>query len=807
MNYTIAKNTLSLPVIPLRGLVALPGVVLQFDVGREKSVKAVDAVMQKNQLVFLTAQTEVYIDDPAMEELYRVGTVARIKQVLKMPGENIRVLAEGLYRGYMVAGTAASPYLTADVGMLADDVSGLDPIRTEAYLRSLREAFDGYISLAPKVSGDVVMRVYAEDDPGKLCDYIAANTPLKYTDKQAVLECQRVMDRLQRLIVTLDRETEIWGLDREISEKLKEQLEQNQREYYMREQIKILQTELGEAENNSAAAEEYREAIDRLAVSDEIAELLYKEADRLAKMPFGSHEATVVRNYLDLCLALPYNVFTKDRLSLDRARRILDKDHYGLEKIKDRILEFLAVRRLAPDMRGQILCLVGPPGVGKTSIAQSVARALGRKFVRMSLGGVRDEAEIRGHRRTYIGAMPGRIISAIKTAGSMNPVILLDEIDKLGADYKGDPASALLEVLDPEQNKTFRDHFVEYEFDLSNVMFITTANTDETIPPALLDRMETLYLTSYTQLEKYHILKEHLLPKQMKRHALSRAMLSVKDDALREIISAYTREAGVRNLEREAATVCRKAAVHYLKTGKKSAVTKENLSAYLGPPKYLRELLPETDQVGIANGLAYTSVGGELLFVEVNVMPGSGKVELTGSLGDVMKESARAAMSYIRTRADALHIDPNFYNTKDIHIHVPEGAIPKDGPSAGVTIACALISELTGRPFRRDLAMTGEITLRGRVLPIGGLREKTMAAMKAGVKTVVLPRDNMADLAELSEQVRSALCFVPVSHMDEVLDTALLPLPAVAAADPAAPGRPMEASPTGDAPPASPFMA
>ena len=636
MNYTIAKNTLSLPVIPLRGLVALPGVVLQFDVGREKSVKAVDAVMQKNQLVFLTAQTEVYIDDPAMEELYRVGTVARIKQVLKMPGENIRVLAEGLYRGYMVAGTAASPYLTADVGMLADDVSGLDPIRTEAYLRSLREAFDGYISLAPKVSGDVVMRVYAEDDPGKLCDYIAANTPLKYTDKQAVLECQRVMDRLQRMIVTLDRETEIWGLDREISEKLKEQLEQNQREYYMREQIKILQTELGEADNNSAAAEEYREAIDRLAVSDEIAELLYKEADRLAKMPFGSHEATVVRNYLDLCLALPYNVFTKDRLSLDRARRILDKDHYGLEKIKDRILEFLAVRRLAPDMRGQILCLVGPPGVGKTSIAQSVARALGRKFVRMSLGGVRDEAEIRGHRRTYIGAMPGRIISAIKTAGSMNPVILLDEIDKLGADYKGDPASALLEVLDPEQNKTFRDHFVEYEFDLSNVMFITTANTDETIPPALLDRMETLYLTSYTQLEKYHILKEHLLPKQMKKHALSRAMLSVKDDALREIISAYTREAGVRNLEREAATVCRKAAVHYLKTGKKSAVTKENLSAYLGPPKYLRELLPETDQVGIANGLAYTSVGGELLFVEVNVMPGSGKVELTGSLGDVM---------------------------------------------------------------------------------------------------------------------------------------------------------------------------
>lgn len=807
MNYTVAKNTLNLPVIPLRGLVALPGVVLQFDVGRDKSVKAVDAVMQKNQLVFLTAQTEVYIDDPSMDELYRVGTVARIKQVLKMPGENIRVLAEGLYRGYLVAGAAASPYLTADVGMLEDDVSGLDPIRTEAYLRSLRDAFDGYISLAPKVSGDVVMRVYAEDDPGRLCDYIAANTPLKYTDKQAVLECQRVMDRLQLMIVTLGREAEIWGLDREISEKLKEQLELNQREYYMREQIKILQNELGDADNNSAAAEEYREAIDSLAVSDEIAELLYKEADRLAKMPFGSHEATVVRSYLDLCLALPYNVFTKDRLNLDRARRMLDKDHYGLEKVKERILEFLAVRRLAPDMRGQILCLVGPPGVGKTSIAQSVARALGRKFVRMSLGGVRDEAEIRGHRRTYIGAMPGRIISAVKTAGSMNPVILLDEIDKLGADYKGDPSSALLEVLDPEQNKTFRDHFVEYEFDLSNVLFITTANTDETIPPALLDRMEVLYLTSYTQLEKYHILKEHLLPKQMKKHALSRAMLSVKDDALRAIVSAYTREAGVRNLEREAATICRKAAVRYLDTGKKSTVTGSNLSAYLGPSKFLREQLPETDQVGIANGLAYTSVGGELLFVEVNVMPGAGKLELTGSLGDVMKESAKAAMSYIRTRTETLHIDPNFYNTKDIHIHVPEGAIPKDGPSAGVTIACALISALTGRPFRRDLAMTGEITLRGRVLPIGGLREKTMAAMKAGVRTVVLPRENLADLEELSEQVRSALRFVPVSHMDEVLDTALLPPPVSDAADVPAHSRPLGASPAGDAPPASPFMA
>ncbi len=782
MNYTVAKNTLNLPVIPLRGLVALPGVVLQFDVGRDKSVKAVDAVMQKNQLVFLTAQTEVYIDDPSMDELYRVGTVARIKQVLKMPGENIRVLAEGLYRGYLVAGAAASPYLTADVGMLEDDVSGLDPIRTEAYLRSLRDAFDGYISLAPKVSGDVVMRVYAEDDPGRLCDYIAANTPLKYTDKQAVLECQRVMDRLQLMIVTLGREAEIWGLDREISEKLKEQLELNQREYYMREQIKILQNELGDADNNSAAAEEYREAIDSLAVSDEIAELLYKEADRLAKMPFGSHEATVVRSYLDLCLALPYNVFTKDRLNLDRARRMLDKDHYGLEKVKERILEFLAVRRLAPDMRGQILCLVGPPGVGKTSIAQSVARALGRKFVRMSLGGVRDEAEIRGHRRTYIGAMPGRIIQAIKQAGTRNPVIVLDEVDKLGSDFRGDPSSALLEVLDPEQNHTFSDHYLNVPFDLSKVMFLCTANHLETIPAPLRDRMEVISLPGYTMQEKVEIAKRHLLPKKVTENGLREGDVIMDDTALTAVIRGYTREAGLRNLERELGSICRKLARQRAE-GKKGSFTVDSamVEKLLGAPRFIEDEKDKRLMPGMALGLAWTPAGGEVLTIECACMKGKGNLQLTGQLGDVMKESARIAMSYIRSRADSLGIDADFSDTQDIHIHVPAGAVPKDGPSAGVTLTSALISALSGRIVRADTCMTGEITLQGRVLPVGGIKEKILAGVARGLKHVIIPSQNVKDLEEVPKELLKKIKVHPAHTYDDVLALAFEPVKKTAA--------------------------
>lgn len=780
MKYSISQDTQNMPIISLRGLVAMPGIVLQFDVGRKKSVKAVENVMKGNQLVFLTAQIDAYVEDPAIDEMYRVGTVARIKQVIKMPGENMRVLAEGLYRAYLVEQVSDEPYFVASIGELADDMGKMDAFLAEAYIRNIKTVFDEYASLAPKMSGEVVLRVLGENSPGKLCDYIAMNTLLKAEDKQTILECQAVEERLKQLILILNREVEVWSLDHEIAEKLKEQMDKNQREYYMREQIKVLQNELGDGENNYGAAAEYRERIDKLNCPDEIAEILYKEADSLAKMPYGSHTATVVYSYLDLCLELPWGKFTKDRTDIAKARAILDKDHYGLEKVKERIIEFLAVHAQSPEMQGQILCLVGPPGVGKTSVAKSVARALNRKFARMSLGGVRDEAEIRGHRRTYIGAMPGRIVNAVKAAGTMNPVILLDEIDKLGADFRGDPSAALLEVLDPEQNKTFRDNFVDFDFDLSKVMFITTANTEDTIPPALLDRMDVLELTSYTQLEKFHILKEHLFPRQMKRHALKKSVLTVSDDALNEMVVSYTKEAGVRNLERCAASICRKATVMYLEKGKKNIVTAKNISTYLGVPKFKQEQIFETDQVGIANGLAYTTVGGEMLTIEVSVLDGSGKLELTGSLGDVMKESAKAAVSYIRSRAEHLNIPRNFYSTKDIHIHVPEGAIPKDGPSAGITIATALVSELTGRPFIRTIAMTGEITLRGRVLPIGGLKEKTMAAYKAGITTVILPKDNLPDVSELDELIKASLCFVPVSNIDEVLNMALAKSCAVA---------------------------
>ena len=776
MDYIISQNRMTVPIIALRGLIPMPGVTIQFDVGRKKSVMAVDSAMKNDQLVFLTAQKDTFVDDPSFDDLYAVGTVSRIKQVIKMPGENMRVLAEGLYRACLVNESMEKPFFVGEVGELADDDAALTKTLALAYVRLLRAAFDEYIPYVPKMPTEVPMRVFSEENLSVLCDYIANNIQLPLNEKQAILSCQNVEERVNHLLRILHDEIEVCKIDNEIAEKLKEQIDKNQREYYMREQIKILQTELGEQDGNAAVAEEYRRKLEQLHVSDAVYAILEKEIDRLGKMPFGSHEAPVIRSYLDLCLELPYGVYTKDRKDIARARAILDKEHYGLDKVKERIIEFLAVHHAAPDFRGQILCLVGPPGVGKTSIAKSVAHALGRKFARMSLGGVRDEAEIRGHRRTYIGAMPGRVISAIKEAGSMNPVILLDEIDKLGADYKGDPSSALLEVLDPEQNKTFRDHFVDYDVDLSNVMFITTANTDDTIPPALLDRMDVLYLTSYTQQEKLHILKEHLLPKQMKKHALTKRQMEISDEAMECMISQYTREAGVRNLERQCAALCRKSVVKRQEGVKKVSITGKNLADFLGAPKTIRDALPSTDQIGIANGLAYTTVGGELLFVEVNVMEGTGKLELTGSLGDVMKESAQAALSYIRSRCDILGIPSDFYKTKDIHIHVPEGAVPKDGPSAGITIATALISQLTGRAIDRFVAMTGEITLRGRVLPIGGLKEKTMAAFKAGIRTVIIPAGNQCDIAELDEVIRHAIHFVPVEHMDDVLETALLPV-------------------------------
>lgn len=775
MDYIISENRITVPIIALRGLVPMPGVTIQFDVGRKKSIMAVDSAMKNDQLVFLTAQKDTFVDDPSFDDLYKVGAVSRIKQVIKMPGENIRVLAEGLYRACLIDGSLEKPFFIGDVCELSDDVTTLNKTLSMAYIRLLRAAFDEYMPYVPKMPSEVMMRILSEENLSVLCDYITNNIPLPVNKKQDILSCQNVEDRVKILLHILHNEIEVCKLDSEIAEKLKEQIDKNQREYYMREQIKILQAELGEQDGNAAIAEEYRQKLEQLQISDSIRLILEKEIDRLAKMPFGSHETPVSRSYLDLCMELPYGIYTKDRKDLSRAHAILDKEHYGLKKVKERIIEFLAVHHAAPDFRGQILCLIGPPGVGKTSIAKSIAHALGRKFARMSLGGVRDEAEIRGHRKTYIGAMPGRVISAIKEAGSMNPVILLDEIDKLGADYKGDPSSALLEVLDPEQNKTFRDHFVDFDFDLSNVIFITTANTDDTIPPALLDRMDVIYLTSYTQEEKLHILKEHLLPKQMKKHALTKRHIDISDTAQECLISQYTREAGVRNLERQCAALCRKSVVQRQLGVKKVCITEKNISDFLGAPKTVREVIPSFDQIGIANGLAYTSVGGELLFVEVNTMEGTGKLELTGSLGDVMKESAQAALSFIRSRSDVWGIPSNFYKTKDIHIHVPEGAIPKDGPSAGITIATALISQLTERPIDRYVAMTGEVTLRGRILPIGGLKEKTMAAYKAGIQTVIIPAGNQCDIAELDENIRNSIRFVPVEHMDEVLKTALLP--------------------------------
>ncbi len=773
MEFFESPDRILMPLIALRGLCALPETILQFEVGRKKSIAAVEKVMADNQIVFLTAQADIEVDDPTFDDVYNIGTVAHIKQVLKLPGENIRVLAEGLYRARICEGGQQKPFMTAYISPLPDDCTGLTEERAEAYKRNLRDVFDSYLDVVPKMSGDVLMRVLSEEDAGKLCDHIVANIPLNYPDKQLVLECQNIEQRLLTTIKLLKREVEIGSIDREIAEKLKAAIDDNQRDYYIREQIKVMQEELGEGESNQHASDEYRDKIAALKADDKIKEILYKEADKLSKMPFGAHEATVVRSYLDLCLELPYNVFTKDKTGLKTAMNVLNKDHYGLQKVKERIIEFLAVRNVAPEIKGQIICLVGPPGVGKTSIASSVAKAMGRKFTRMSLGGVKDEAEIRGHRRTYIGAMPGRIINAVKNAGSMNPVILLDEIDKLGSDYKGDPSSALLEVLDPEQNKTFKDHFVEFEFDLSNVMFITTANNAANIPGPLLDRMDVIELTSYTAEEKFHIAKEHLIPKQLKRHNLKKSDLSIEDAALERIISAYTKEAGVRNLERTVLKLMRKAAVNICNNKAKTHITEKNLFEYLGSEKFKPDTVPEENQIGIANGLAYTSVGGEMLFIEVNVMPGTGKLELTGSLGDVMKESAKAAMSYIRSQSSVLSIEEDFYKTKDIHIHVPEGAVPKDGPSAGITMATALISALTGRAVCYDIAMTGEVTLRGRVLPIGGLKEKSMAAYKAGAKRVLIPFDNIGDLDEVDEAVKQAVKFIPVKTMDEVINIAL----------------------------------
>ena len=767
----------SLPVVALRGLVVFPGAQIHFDVGRPKSIAAFKAAMAGDRTVFLTCQKQIETDDPAADDLFNVGVIASVRHILKLPGEDgVRVAIEGLRRGRILSMVQTKPNLQAEVAPCAMSFSRKDTrSRMEALMRQVKSHFDQYAQAVPDLPVDMMLTVIAEREASKLSDFIAGNIMLEFTDKQMLLDELNPAKRLEKLCVILERECRLMEIEDDINDKVQEQLDKNQREYYLREQMKIISTELGDGVQPEEEIQQFRDAVRALHLPEESEKKLLRECDRLERMSSQSPEGAVSRTYLETVLALPWNTYTKDKLDLRAARRILDRDHYGMQKVKDRILETLAVRKLSPDIQGQILCLVGPPGVGKTSIARSVAEAMGRKYVRISLGGVRDEAEIRGHRKTYIGSMPGRILAAMQTAGSSNPLMLLDEVDKLGSDYKGDPSSALLEVLDGAQNFAFRDHYVEIPFDLSRVFFITTANDRSAIPQPLLDRMEVIELPSYTHEEKFNIAKKHLLPKQLKRHGIAARALRVRDDAIHALIDSYTREAGVRTLEREIAAICRKACMRFAGGEEKVTVRAEDLETMLGPVRYKKDSFLLTDNIGVVNGLAWTSVGGEMLQVEVAVLDGSGKLELTGSLGDVMKESAKAAVSYVRAHSEKLGIAADFYKTKDIHIHVPEGAVPKDGPSAGVTMTTALVSALSGRAVRGSVAMTGEVTLGGRVLPIGGLREKTMAAYRAGISTVVIPKENEPDLAEIDPKVRDMLSFIPASAMDVVLETALVP--------------------------------
>lgn len=768
------KKHLNLPLLALRGLTIFPSMLMHFEVGREKSIKALEEAMNTSRRIFLLAQRDVRTDNPSPEDLYSIGTICVVKQILRMPGENtVSVLVEGRDRGRLLAIISDNPFYFAAVEQIADAETEDDP-QIEALIRRSYDLFEQYIGLAPKPTSEVFLNLVASTDPAYIADYIAQNIFIRHTEKQAVLEELDPRSRLERVNSILEREIEILTLEQSIAERVQEQLGKNQRDYILREQIKVIQSELGEAEDEGEELERYRRQIAGLRLEPEIEQKLMREVTRLGKQSFGSAESAVIRNYLETCIELPWNKESRERVSIKATEKILNADHYGLEKVKERILETVAVRKLAPDISGQIICLVGPPGVGKTSIAMSVARALGRKLQRISLGGVRDEADIRGHRRTYVGAMPGRIMAAMRQAGVKNPLIVLDEIDKLGSSHMGDPASALLEVLDSEQNSAFRDHFVEIPFDLSRVMFITTANTTSTIPRPLLDRMEVIELSSYTDEEKLQIAKRHLIPKLLKKHGITKSMLRISDDAVREIAASYTRESGVRILERELGRICRRAAKEIVSgESKRISVTSSNLEDYLGVRKYKPEKIESELEVGVVNGLAWTTVGGELLEVECNIVSGSGKLELTGNLGEVMKESARAAMTYIRSRAEKLGIDPEFHKNTDIHIHFPEGAIPKDGPSAGIAMTVAIVSALTSAPVRRSIAMTGEVTLRGRVLPIGGLKEKTMAALRSGIKTVIIPEDNEKDLNDIDPLVKSALKFITVSNVDAVLKTAI----------------------------------
>ena len=762
-----------MPILALRGLAVFPEQTVHFDVGRTKSVRALEAAMKDNQTLLLIPQKDLLVDDPRLGDLYAVGTVAKVKQVLKTQGENLRILVTGICRGKITELQQSDPYLEGIVESIpVPEIT--DTVRAHALRREANAMYGLYAQMSEHPAQAVQLRMMASEDTGFLADSIAQNSGMDFPDKAKLLCQLNPVRRLEAALKLLSQEMEMLRLEAEIQEKTRSAIDQNQKDYYLREQIKVLREELGEGEDENEF-ENYTQSIKALKLPEEQEQKLLKDVDRLKKQPYGSSEGAVLRNYLDTVLDLPWNKKTKERVDVAAAKKILEHDHFGLEKVKGRILETIAVRQMAPEMPPQILCLVGPPGVGKTSISYSIAKSLNRKMARISLGGIHDEADIRGHRKTYVGAMPGRIIAAMTQVGTSNPVLLLDEIDKMGSDYRGDPSAALLEVLDAEQNHAYRDHYLEIPFDLSEVMFITTANTLDTVPRPLLDRMEVIELGSYTDEEKRMIAKNYLIPKQLKKHGLKNQQLRITDDAIREIISCYTRESGVRNLERAIGEICRKADMELLsqEEPKRINVTGSSLEAFLGVRKYLPDRLPCTDQVGLVTGLAWTSVGGETLEVEVNVMDGTGKLELTGNLGDVMKESAYAALSYIRANAGRLGIAPDFYKNKDIHVHFPEGAVPKDGPSAGVTVCTAIVSALTGATVRRDVAMTGEISIRGRVMRIGGLKEKTMAALRHGIGTVIIPKDNERDLEEIDQTVRRQLHFISAQTVDTVLEAAL----------------------------------
>ena len=765
------KKTI-VPLLPLRGLLVYPTMVLHLDVGRDKSVQALEKAMVEDHLIFLTMQKDMDIDEPEEEDLYKMGTLTKVKQMLKLPNGTIRVLVEGIQRAEPEELIEEESYFAARLRMYEEE--NTKDVEDEALMRTMLQYFEQYIKISKKISQETYATVSDMEEPGRMADIIASHLPIKLKEKQQILETLNNKQRMNYVIDIIQNEKEVLNLEKKIGQRVKKSMERTQKEYYLREQMKAIQKELGDKDGKTGEVSTLLEKIEESGMPDHVKVTALKELDRYEKIPSTSAESSVIRNYIDWLLALPWTNATEDDLDLIKAEKILNDDHHGLEKVKERVLEYLAVQKLTNSLKGPILCLAGPPGVGKTSLARSIARSLNRNFVRISLGGVRDESEIRGHRRTYVGAMPGRIIQGMKKAETINPVFLLDEIDKMSNDFRGDPSSAMLEVLDPEQNHNFSDHYIEETYDLSKVMFIATANNLSTIPGPLRDRMEIISIAGYTEIEKIHIAKDHLLPKQIKEHGLSKSQLQIREDGIQRIVRLYTREAGVRTLERQLATICRKTARMIVTAEKKKVViTAKNVEDFLGKPIFHYGQAEEEDQVGVATGLAYTTVGGDTLQIEVSLAPGKGKLVLTGKLGDVMKESAQAAFSYIRSKSEELGIDANFHEKYDIHIHVPEGAVPKDGPSAGITMVTALVSALSGKPIKKEVGMTGEVTLRGRVLPIGGLKEKSLGAHRAGLKTIIIPKDNAKDIDDVPESVREELDFILVSHVDEVLKHAL----------------------------------